>query len=208
MSAKIKICGLFRQEDIESVNLAKPDFIGFVFYEKSHRYVTPKFAVELKQKLSKDIKTVGVFVNMPIDEVINIANSVSLDIIQLHGDEGNCYISELRLKCKNVSEIWKAIRVMDDFDKCQMEKVDDADRFVFDAYVEGFGGQGKSFNTDLIKGVPCDIIILAGGLCLENIGTLIDKISPYAVDLSSGVETNKQKDQAKIIDIVKKVKNR
>ena len=96
METKIKICGLFRPEDIESVNEAEPDFVGFVFYPKSRRYVSPEKAAELRRNLKPAIKTVGVFVNLSVEQVCDIVRIVQLDIVQLHGDEDSEYITALR----------------------------------------------------------------------------------------------------------------
>ncbi len=207
MNTKIKICGLFRPEDIDAVNIAKPDYIGFIFYPKSHRYVDMDKAAALKARLCGDIKTVGVFVNVPPEEIADIAENVPLDIVQLHGDEDNAVIGRVKELCPRLSEVWKAVRVRGDFDREELKRYSLADRLVLDAYVEGYGGQGKSIDLDLLRGIGGERIILAGGLGFENIKTAIETVKPYCVDLSSSVETDKQKDRGKIIKIVDLVRN-
>jgi len=98
--SKIKICGLFREQDIEFANEAKPDFTGFVFAEKSKRFVTAKQAENLRKNLAKEITPVGVFVNAKIDDIISLHKNGIIDIIQLHGGETDEYIKELKSKCE------------------------------------------------------------------------------------------------------------
>ena len=207
METKIKICGLFRSEDIEAVNEAEPDFVGFVFYPKSRRYVSPEKAVELRRKLKPGIKSVGVFVNLPVEQVCDIVCTAQLDIVQLHGDEDSQYITALRDKCSEILEIWKAVRVRDRLDPAAVNKSAAADRFVFDAYVEGYGGFGKSFDFGLLGNIDSEKTILAGGLTFENIESVVTDYAPYAVDLSSGAETDGLKDRDKIIDLVNRVRS-
>ena len=202
----IKICGLTRYDDIEAVNSYLPDFIGFVFYIKSKRYIEPEKAAALKKALDKRIKAVGVFVNEDIDELINTALNVGLDIVQLHGGEDNDYIKEV--KDRTGLEVWKAFGIKDGFD---IEKINQcaADRVLADAYTESYGGAGRIFNWDIIKtadGVR-DKIILAGGLDGTNIEAAARDVAPYALDLSSGVETGGFKDEKKIKEIVRIVRN-
>lgn len=156
METKIKICGLFRPEDIEAVNEAEPDFVGFVFYPKSRRYVSPEKAAELRRNLKPAIKTVGVFVNLSVEQVCDIVRIVQLDIVQLHGDEDSEYITALRDKCAEISEIWKAVRVKENLNLADVNKSASADRFVFDAYVEGYGGFGKSFDFRLLENIDSE----------------------------------------------------
>ena len=207
MSTKIKICGLFRPEDIEAVNIAKPDYVGFIFYPKSHRYVTAERAKALRAGLDPSIKAVGVFVNSGTDEAAGIIRTASLDIAQLHGDETDEDICRLRQECPMLAQVWKAIRIKDGFNIGSLSQYSSADKLVLDAYVEGYGGAGKSFDLNLIKGVDPRRIILAGGLNHQNIREAINTVRPWGVDLSSGVETHSKKDKDKIINIVKLIRN-
>lgn len=202
----IKICGLTRYEDIEAVNSYLPDFIGFIFYRKSKRYIEPEKAAALKKALDKRVKAVGVFVNENIDSLTDTALNVGLDIVQLHGCEDNDYIKEV--KDRTGLEVWKAFGIEDGFD---IERINQcaADRVLADAYTESYGGAGRIFNWDIIKNAENvrNKIILAGGLDSTNIESAARDVAPYALDLSSGVETEGFKDGKKIEDIVRIVRN-
>ena len=193
---KIKICGLFRTEDIDFVNEAKPDFVGFVFAE-SHRQVSKETAEKLKNKLDKNISTVGVFVNEDINNIVEICNANIIDFVQLHGDEDDKYISELRKVCNK--KIIKAVKVKNGEDIIRWRNCQ-ADWLMFDAGM----GEGKSFDWNILKNFIRPYF-LAGGINESNIDEAI-KLNPYCIDVSSGVETNKVKDKQKILNIVKLVK--
>lgn len=202
----IKICGLTRYEDIEAVNSYLPDFIGFVFYRKSKRYIKPEKAAALKKALDKRIKAVGVFVNEDIDELTDTALNVGLDIVQFHGGEDNDYIKEV--KDRTGLEVWKAFGIKDGFNIERINRCA-ADRVLADAYTESYGGAGRIFNWDIIKTAENarNKIILAGGLDSMNIESAARNVAPYALDLSSGVETGGFKDEKKIKEIVRIVRN-
>ena len=230
---KVKICGLRRKEDVEYVNKYLPDYIGFIFAE-SRRKISIESAMELKKILSPKIKTVGIFVNEDLLKVLETTNQLSLDCIQLHGDETYEYVEYLKDKMKDITrditrditkditrditknkikdkkeiEVWKAIRVKDG-DSIKKMSCYNVDAFVLDTYIKGiYGGAGKAFDWELVsRAREFGKIILAGGLDTENISSAIQKVKPFAVDVSSGVETNWYKDEEKIrkfIDIVKK----
>lgn len=203
---KIKICGLYRSEDIEYVNEALPDFAGFIFYPKSHRFVSRKRASELIKNLDSRIKTVGVFVDNTPQEVSEIVNTAGINIVQLHGSEDNTVIDEVKKLCPSILEVWKAIRIKNSFDINVLKNIDHADRYLADAYVEGYGGQGKSFDARLVNEIDRNKLIIAGGLNENNIKSTIRLTTPYAIDLSSGVETDRKKDRNKIIAAVNSVR--
>jgi phosphoribosylanthranilate isomerase len=197
---KIKICGIKSLNDIEYVNEAQPDYIGFVF-AKSKRYVDYDLASLLKTKLSKQIQVAGVFVNEDINFIKKICEKAIIDIVQIHGDENGEYISTLK-KAVN-KPIIKAVRVK--------EKIDTIDKdiayILFDTYNKNeYGGTGESFNLNLIKEYKKPFF-LAGGLKYINVVDAINLVHPYCVDISSGVETNGVKDRQKIIDIVNLVRS-
>lgn len=195
---KIKICGLKRVCDIEYVNELMPDYIGFVFAKKNRR-ITKEQAVEFKRILSKDIKSVGVFLNEDENVVIDIYKSGSLDFIQLHGNEDNAYIE--RVRKQTGAKIIKAFKVQTKEDLDKVKKCN-ADMFMLD---NGTGGTGESFNWDLLKDFDIPYF-LAGGINKDNIDEALD-INPFAIDLSSGVETDGFKDFDKMKYIVEKVRN-
>ncbi len=201
--AKIKICGLKRPEDIAFVNEYMPDYIGFVFAD-TKRKVEDAMARKMKNLLKPEIKAVGVFVNDEIDHIVRLANEDIIDMIQLHGDENNAYINHLR-KLTNKAII-KAIRVKDVKSLEQCKKIN-ANYLLFDTFVSEnvYGGTGKAFDRKLI---PDDIgdYFLAGGLGADNLAEALSECNPYAVDLSSSVETNGVKDREKIKKVIQIVK--
>ncbi len=196
---KIKICGLSRIEDIEAVNEAKPDFIGFVF-ANSKRQVSGDLAKTLKNSLNPDIKAVGVFVNQPVAEIIELVNQGVIEMIQLHGDEDEMTIH--RIREQTTCPIIQAMRIQD---KNDIRKTA-ADYYLFDTYDPGqYGGSGQAFNWDLINGFQGSFF-LAGGLNINNVKTAIAKVNPYCVDISSGVESDGKKDRNKIVNIIHKIR--
>ena len=196
---KIKICGLFRDCDIDYVNEAKPDFIGFVF-AKSRRQVSMEWAEAMRPKLRSEITPVGVFVNESLANVAQLLNNNIIEMAQLHGDENEHYIQEL--KSLTNKPIIKAVRVLshDDIETAQHTA---ADFLLLD---NGTGGTGESFDWSLVRQVTKPFF-LAGGLKADNIEQAIIATNPYAVDLSSGVETGGLKDRAKILEIVRSMRN-
>ena len=189
---KIKICGLKRLEDIEIVNKYKPDFIGFVFAD-SKRKVTPNLARQMKQNLDDSIQSVGVFVDAAIDEILEIHEQGIIDMAQLHGSESDEYIEELRQKSNCQLKIINAIEMDDEKDLLEYDN-STADYLLFDSGK----GSGKTFDWRLIRQDLKKEFFLAGGLNYQNISRAINEFDPYAIDLSSSVETNGYKDELKI----------
>lgn len=202
---KVKICGIKNLQDVQAVNKHKPDFAGFVFYPLSKRYVSLIVARRLKAALNRHIKTVGVFVNAPVEEIAAAAEQGIIDLVQLHGDEGNAYIAELKKICR--LPIIKAVRVQDEND---IKRADyyNCDYLLFDTYSQSaYGGTGRQFNTQLLKGVKIHKpYFIAGGLNAENVRHAIKGLKPFAADVSGGVETDGGKDAAKIKAFIKQVK--
>ncbi len=199
---KIKICGLQCLEDISYVNEAKIDFAGFIFAEKSKRKVSVEQAKKMKGALSSDIKSVGVFVNEKINRIKEIAELKIIDLIQLHGNETNEYIKNLRLEI-NLPVI-KALKA-DEQLKLNIDKTI-ADYILIDSVSDNhFGGTGKVFDYNLIPKTNKKIFV-AGGLNALNIQNAIN-LNPYCLDINSGVETEGKKDRKKILEIVKQFKN-
>jgi len=200
---KIKICGLTRLCDIEAVNEAIPDYVGFVFAD-SKRRITPKEAFGLKEHLNDKIQTVGVFVDETIEQIVDICSKGIIDVIQLHGHENPAYIKRLRKESGKL--VIKAIRVRSREDITAADTLP-SNYLLLDAYSnESSGGTGKTFDWNVIDGVK-NPFFLAGGLNRDNILQAIEVVKPFGVDLSSGVETDGFKDRDKIIDIVKSVRS-
>lgn len=196
--SKIKLCGLSRKCDIEWANALKPEYIGFVFWSKSKRNVPPEKAKELKDLLSPDIKAVGVFVDEPIENVAELLNDNIIDFAQLHGGEDEEYIKKLRTF--SGKPIIKAFLLKSENDAERAEK-STADYILVDSGT----GTGKSFDWELLKNISRPYF-LAGGLCCENISQAITALDPYAVDVSSGIETNGCKDKNKMAAFVAAVR--
>lgn len=194
---KIKTCGLFRDIDIDFANEAKPDYIGFIIgVPKSHRNITEETARRLKSRLTSEISAVGVFINYPAESAAKLYSDGIIDVIQLHGSEDEGYISKLRELAPDC-EIWKAFAVRSE-DDVKAAKICTADRILLDSGT----GCGKMFDWSVLSNVGREFI-LAGGLTPENIPLAIKQIKPYAVDLSSGIETHGVKDREKIEAAVK-----
>lgn len=193
---KIKICGLFREVDIDYVNTTMPDFIGFIIdFPKSHRSITAETAKILKSKLNPKIKAVGVFVNAPLEYIVRLCEENVVDMVQLHGNEDNKYIKTL--KQLTDKKIIKSFVVNDDFE-CSMAEASCADYILLDSGM----GSGKTFSYEKINNIHRPYF-LAGGLSAENIAELTSLIHPFSIDISTGAETDKVKDLKKIIAAVK-----
>ena len=198
---KIKLCGLRRAEDIEAAKLLKPEYIGFVFYRKSKRYISPEEAHILKSildsgtsrsdtNLPDHTEVVGVFVNENPKTVADLLEKGIIDIAQLHGDEDEEYIKSLRkLTDRPLIKAFK-IKTKEDLKRAE---VSSADMILLDAGM----GDGVSFDWDLLKSFNRPYF-LAGGLVPENVGDAVTSLHPYGVDVSSGIETDGFKDPEKM----------
>ena len=184
---KIKFCGLKRQEDIDFANLILPEYIGFVFAKKSKRYVSPEKAAVLKERLDGRINAVGVFVNEEPPQVAELLNGGVIDIAQLHGGEREEYITTLRKLTDK--PIIKAFNVTNERD-ISLALKSTADYVLLDSPL---AGSGTRFDWELLKnfGRP---YFLAGGLDPENVFGAVQRLKPFAVDVSSGIETDGIKD--------------
>ena len=205
---RVKMCGLFRDEDISYANELKPDYIGFVFYPKSHRYVSIEKAQSLKARLDPEIKAVGVFVDSDISFIKELVAKNIIDIVQLHGHEDSNYIHELRKSIDNPDiSIIQAIVIKNEADILRLPQNDFMDNeFSADYYLVDSGmGSGSSFNWDLLKEHKGKIF-LAGGLNTENIAKALSTVKPFAVDVSSGIETDRIKDFDKMKKFISLVK--
>ena len=193
---KIKICGLKRFEDIGIVNKYKPDYIGFVFAD-SKRKVSHNLACKLKEKLSSDIISVGVFVDAHPEEILELYSKGIIEIAQLHGKENEEYIRNLKEKTNYELKIIKAIEITQDTNLLSYDN-SLADYLLFDSGK----GSGKTFDWCLLRKDLKKEFFLAGGLNSSNVIEAITEFNPYAVDLSSSLETNGFKDENKIKEIM------
>ncbi len=202
---KIKICGLKRPEDIEYVNQYLPDYAGFVF-AGSKRKVTDEQAEELSRKLDGRIIAVGVFVNEPAEHIVNLVKKGIIRVVQLHGDEDREYILKLRENLEESVKIIKAVRVQNREQILEAEKLP-CDYLLLDTWQkDAYGGCGKQFDKPLILEDMSKPYFLAGGLAADNIRENIQICHPYAVDVSSAVETDGKKDEKKIQEFIERVR--
>ncbi len=195
---KIKICGLFRSADIEYANEVQPDYAGFILTPGFRRSISREQALQLRRKLNREIPAVGVFVDAPCEEVVDYLKKGIIQMAQLHGRETEKEI--LYIKAAAGKPVLKAVKVQDRKD-VEAWLGSAADYLVFD----GGTGSGRTFDWRLLEGISGDYF-LAGGL---NPGNLKEALAlrPYAVDLSSGVETEGVKDRAKMQAVVELVRN-
>ena len=191
---EIKLCGLTREEDIKIANELLPEYIGFVFANKSKRYISPENALKLKQKLLPRIKAVGVFVDEDVKTIADYLNLGIIDMAQLHGSEDEAYIKRLRvLTDKPIIKAFK-IKSRDDLHGVQESS---ADYILLDSGT----GSGNVFDWDLIKSIERQYF-LAGGLNPQNVEEAIRTLRPFAIDVSSGIETDGHKDPVKMKEFV------
>ena len=191
---RIKICGLTREADVDAAVAAGADAVGFVFYDRSPRFVSPERAAELAKRLPPFVMPVGLFVNASADIIGRALQAVPNMLLQFHGDErpaacnwfGRPYI--------------RAARMEPGFDLLDFaHQFSQAQAILLDAHVEGYGGGGKVFDWSLIpRNVPLPVV-LSGGLHAGNVATGILQVRPWAVDVSSGVEASKGLKDAALI---------
>jgi len=207
---KVKMCGISMVETIPAVVEARPDYMGLVFapskrqvtidkakilVEELHRGYAKKYGSDTEHDKNDTIKTVGVFVNETVDNLVTIANETNLDAVQLHGDEDEAFIQSLK-ECTNV-EVWKAVQIRSTADA---EKWIDssADMLLFDAYHKAErGGTGEVFDWSCLDEFERPFM-LAGGIDSTNVARAIRTVRPYGIDISSGIETDGVKDDEKI----------
>lgn len=195
---ELKICGLSRLEDVIAVNRHGADYAGFVFFKKSKRYIDPYQAGELIELLRSDIKSVGVFMDEPLDSVISAARLSGVEMIQLHGHESDEYVEYVkRTLGRPVIKAYKA----SEEGALAKAAASNADYVMIDSGA----GSGKKFDWSILKDFKRDYF-LAGGLDPESVGEAIRMLEPFAVDVSSGVETDGIKDEKKIAEFIKAVR--
>tara|TARA_R110000851_G_scaffold333421_2_gene513042 strand:+ start:104505 stop:105161 length:657 start_codon:yes stop_codon:yes gene_type:complete len=191
---RVKICGLTRAEDVSAAVAAGADAVGLVFYPPSSRYVSPENARLLRSQVPAMVSVVALFVNASSDQVKHIIDEVQPDILQFHGDESPEACEQYRHR------YMKAFRVgapgLDTpqavLDTCR--RYDSASAWLFDSYSDGYGGSGKQFDLGLLEAVTANsgsrAVVLAGGLNSDTVGAAIQRAQPFAVDVSSGVESS------------------
>lgn len=183
---RIKICGLTRPEDVREAVTAGADAIGFVFYSPSPRYVSPQKAADLVALVPPFVTRVGLFVNADPVDVRQVLEAVPLELLQFHGDEDDAYCAQFG------RPFIKAARVRPETDLLEFAAgFPTARALLLDAFVDGYGGGGKTFDWRLIPPSLPLPLILSGGLNAANVAPGITGVRPWAVDVSSGVEASK-----------------
>ncbi len=195
---RVKFCGLSRLCDIDFANELRPEYIGFVFWEKSKRYVSPEQAEILRENLAREILSVGVFVDEDFRKVASLANSAVINMIQLHGHENCEYI--LRLRELTSAKIIQAFKIRSSSD-ILAANASIADYVLLDAG----NGTGRKFDWGFVSGISREYF-LAGGLDAANVALAIRELRPFAVDVSSGIESNGAKDFARMREFISKVR--
>lgn len=202
MRTRVKICGITNLDDALSAVDAGCDALGFVFYSKSPRAVTTKQAAEIISKLPAFVTSVALFVNETAEIVNQVIAETGIDLLQFHGDESAEF-------CTAFSRPYiKALRMKPELDlTAQFETYASSQGILLDAYTPGIpGGTGEMFDWSRIPAERATKIILAGGLSTDNVANAITQVSPYAVDVSGGVEASKGiKDSNKMTDFMSEV---
>lgn len=197
---KIKFCGLKTLDDIYCANELSPEYVGFVFAPKSKRCVAPAQAQKLRAALSKKILAVGVFVNENLSTVAELLNSGIIDAAQLHGNETDDYINNLRGDTnKTIIQAFQ-IKTADDITAAEKSLAD----FIL---IDAGAGDGRTFDWSLVKNLRREYF-LAGGLNPLNVGDAIKLLNPFAVDVSSGIETDGRKDFKKMATFAEVVRRK
>jgi phosphoribosylanthranilate isomerase len=201
----VKICGITNGMDARRAVEAGADFLGFNFYPQSPRYIKPAKARQIVRRLPAKVSVVGVFVNESEKTMLEIARTVGLDFLQLHGDESPEMVSRL----KRTLPVIKAIRVRSSFHPANLARFGRSDALLLDGFdAHQRGGTGKTFAWDIARRANrYGKIFLAGGLKPENIADAIRATQPYAVDVCSGVEAKPgKKDLARLKTLMQAVK--
>lgn len=197
---KIKLCGLKRIEDIEAANKLDPEFVGFVFAAGSRRYISKNDACFLRSNLKKTIATVGVFKDNELEEIAEIVKSNAISVVQLHGNESDDFIIDVKKIC--------GCKVIKAFGIASSKDIDVANKSIADYVLLDApgGGTGNIFDHKFLAEMKRQYF-LAGGLGSDNVAELIGNYKPYAVDVSSKIETDGVKDLAKMKAFVNAVRN-
>ena len=208
---QVKVCGLTKLNQIKELIDLKVDFLGFIFYEKSPRYVLNHLSLEQISEINHQAK-VGVFVNEDLEKIIEISGQADLNFIQLHGDETEEFISELRQKLNSKIAVIKVIRIgnlTENLESKILNLKSKIDYLLFDTDSKAFGGTGKTFDWNILNDIEIPIpYFLSGGISLENIHQLSTiNLQPIALDINSKFEIEAgNKDLEKIKEFIKLLK--
>lgn len=211
---KVKICGLKTLADVEKVNRYLPEYVGFVF-ANTRRFVSDEQAFSMRQALDRRIQAVGVFVDEPMEHIVDLCDRGVINVVQLHGEEPETYIREL--KQKTDTTVIKAAKVQS-VEQLSGQMSQEADYMLFDTYKKGeLGGTGERFPLEILEeslkrlqasGQAVRPYFLAGGLDCQNVAEVLGQVECFAVDVSTGVETDGVKDEEKIRQFIENVRGK
>jgi phosphoribosylanthranilate isomerase len=203
MRTRVKICGITRPADAESAARAGADAIGLVFYPPSPRFLSVERAIEVRNALPPFVQSVALFVNPDATQVAQVLGRVRPSLLQFHGDETREFCAQFGVP------YLKACRVADGVDLLEyLRAFPDASGWLLDAYVDGYGGKGKSFDWSRVPAERDRPLVLSGGLARDNVRQAIRRVRPWGVDVSSGVESAKGvKDPAMIAAFIEEVRH-
>jgi phosphoribosylanthranilate isomerase len=203
MRTRVKICGITRPEDADAAARAGADAIGLVFYPPSPRFLSLERARGVRGALPPFVSSVALFVNPSAQEVQRVLDEVRPDLLQFHGEEPPAFCARFAIP------YLKACRVRQGLDLIEyLRPYASASGWLLDAYVEAYGGIGERFDWSLVPPRRDRPIVLSGGLAPENVGKAIRSVRPWAVDVSTGVESAKGiKDAARIAAFIAEVRN-
>jgi len=202
---RVKICGITNSADAMAAIDAGANLLGFNFYEKSPRHITPEEAAKIRAQLPQRVKAVGIFVNPLPADVIALRKSLKLDAVQLHGDESPDFVADVA----SGAPVIKAFRVEPEFPLTTLDEYPAAFAFLFDAAHTGqYGGTGRTTDWDAARRAALTHrIILAGGLKIENVAAAVRIVRPYGIDVASGVESKPgKKDHGRMREFIQEVR--
>ncbi len=207
MRTRIKICGITRLEDIRAAADAGADAVGLVFYPPSPRFLSLDAAAALRREAPPYVSAVALFVNPPAEQVRAVLERVRPSLLQFHGEETPAFCEQFGVPYVKACRVRSGVSAEVDLLK-YLQPFSGAAGWLLDSHVEEYGGVGESFDWSLVPAERLRPLVLSGGLTRENVGEAVRRVRPWAVDVSSGVETAKGiKDAARIAAFVTEVRN-
>ena len=203
MRTRVKICGITRPDDARAAAAAGADAIGLVFYPPSPRFLSVERAREIRDALPPFVQSVALFVNADAAQVAQVIGRVHPGMLQFHGEESPAYCAQFGLPYVKACRVAQGVDLLE-----YLRPFAGASGWLLDAHVEEYGGVGASFDWALVPGSLERPLVLSGGLTIENVGSAVRRVRPWAVDVSSGVESAKGiKDAAKVAAFIAEVRN-
>ena len=203
MRTRVKICGITRAEDARAAAALGADAIGLVFYPPSPRYLSAERARQIRDAVPPFVQTVALFVNADAAQVAQVIGRVHPGMLQFHGDETPAYCAQFGLPYVKTCRVAQGVDLLE-----YLRPYGAASGWLLDAHVQEYGGVGATFDWTLVPGALERPLVLSGGLTKDNVGEAVRRVQPWAVDVSTGVESAKGiKDAAKIAAFIAEVRN-